>query len=156
MNESELKANISTREHIECVRNLINYIIIKLLQRGELHDQSKLVDPESKIFAEYTDKLRGVTYGSPQYKQFLLEIGPALEHHYANNRHHPEFHQNGIQGMNLIDLLEMFVDWYASCQRHADGDIFKSIEINQTRFNIDPKLVSILQETARMMKNDER
>jgi len=42
---------------------------------------------------------------------------PALEHHYALYRHHPEHFQNGIDDMNLIDLVEMFADWKASSER---------------------------------------
>lgn len=157
MNEAELQASIATREHIDVVRELLNYMVTQLLRRGELHDRSKLGSPESEIFAEYTTKLKGVTYGSDEYKQFLAEMRPALDHHYAWNRHHPEcYGKRGIGGMNLIDLLEMFVDWCASCQRHADGDIRKSIEINQTRFNMDPQLVAIFRNTVEMMRADGR
>jgi hypothetical protein len=157
VNEAELQANIATREHIDLVRELLNYMVTKLLDRGELHDRSKLASPESEVFAEYTAKLKGVTYGSEEYKQFLAEMKPALDHHYAWNRHHPECHgEKGIGGMNLIDLLEMFVDWCASCQRHADGNIRKSIDLNQTRFNMDPQLVAIFRNTVEMMRTDGR
>jgi hypothetical protein len=75
---------------------------------------------------------------------------PALDNHYANNRHHPEhFGEAGILGMNLIDLLEMLLDWKASSGRHSNGNIWRSIEINQRRFGYSDELKGILQNTIR-------
>ena len=54
---------------------------------------------------------------------------------------------SSINRMNLFDLLEMFIDWTAASQRHADGDINKSIEINTARFALSPQLVEILKNT---------
>lgn len=53
-----------------------------------------------------------------------------------------------ISGMNLFDLIEMFIDWCAACQRHADGDINKSIDINKDRFSMSPQLVQIFKNTV--------
>lgn len=77
----------------------------------------------------------------------LAEIKPALEHHYANNTHHPEFYPDGIRGMSLLDLVEMLCDWKAATLRHADGDIRKSIEINQSRFKYSDELKQVLLNT---------
>lgn len=33
-----------------------------------------------------------------------------LDHHYQNNDHHPEHFELGINGMNLLQLLEMLAD----------------------------------------------
>jgi hypothetical protein len=55
----------------------------------------------------------------------------------------------GINGMSLLDLVEMFCDWKAATERHADGDIKRSIEINQKRFNMTPQLASILENTRK-------
>jgi hypothetical protein len=133
MNDKE-DQRFKTLRHIEAVRNHLNAIIIELLQRAEQHDQSKLQGAEREAFDTHTSKLRGMTYGSQEYKACLAEIKPALEHHYAHNRHHPEHHRNGIKDMNLIDIVEMLCDWKASSMRHNDGNILKSIEMNQARF----------------------
>lgn len=90
----EKATNNDTFRHIERVRNLLNACIVELLRRGELHDQSKLTNPEVALFTEFTPKLAGSTYGSPEYEEFRRQMGPALEHHYANNRHHPEFYRS--------------------------------------------------------------
>ena len=76
-----------------------------------------------------------------------------LDHHYKHNPHHPEHHEAGVNGMTLIDLVEMFCDWLAAVERHADGDIFKSIEINTKRFNLSQQLVDILINTAKLFKS---
>jgi hypothetical protein len=118
------------------------------MRKGELHDQSKLESPEVEAFTEYTPKLAGCTYGSEEYKGYLAAIKPALDHHYANNKHHPEHWANGVNDMNLLDVLEMLCDWKAASERHNDGNIQKSIEINSKRFNLSPQLTEILKNTA--------
>lgn len=313
--------NYDTFRHIERVRNLINLFVLQLLKRGETHDQCKLESPEVELFTEWTPKLAASTYGSAEYQQMLKSIAPALEHHYANSRHHPEFfrsneiwseidgyeglykisnygnirnssnepiryyitpkgycrtqlsnmgvqknymvhrlvakafienpqnkpfvnHKDGhktnnrvgnlewvtssenlihaydtnlahgsvkyvvhcnelnittfgyeemenrlrekgyararasgvynavhnegkhldltftatnfeswmdspVNDMSLIDLVELFLDWKAASERHNDGNILKSIEINAQRFNLNPQLVSIFENTAK-------
>lgn len=137
-----------TLRHIEAVRNHLNACVRELLIRAEQHDQSKLQDPEREAFDRLTPLLRGSTYGSEEYHGFLEELKEPLAHHYENNRHHPEHFENGILGMNLIDLIELFCDWKSSGLRHADGDIYKSIEINQKRFGYSDETAQILRNTA--------
>ncbi len=140
-----------TQKHINRVEELMNKFAIQLNQRGILHDQSKLHEPELSIFCEYTEKLKTSTYGSEEYKTFLKEMKPTLDHHYANNRHHPEYFEKGIDDMNLVDLIEMLCDWKAASERHDNGDIYKSIELNEKRFNISPQLKQILINTAEVL-----
>src|SRR5699024_11996774 len=82
----------------------------KLLNRAVVHDKSKLESPELEIFTEYTPKLKSLTYGSDEYKASLEGLGEALKHHYANNSHHAEYYENGIDGMDLFDLVEMICE----------------------------------------------
>lgn len=145
----EKACNYDTFRHIERVRNLLNLCVKELLNRAEKHDQSKLEEPEVALFTEYTPKLASSTYGSQEYDGLKKAIKPALDHHYANNRHHPEHHKNGIDDMNLIDLLEMLLDWKAASERHNNGNIRKSIEINGDRFNMSPQLIRIFENTVK-------
>lgn len=148
LKKEEKATNYDTFRHIERVRNLLNSVAVELLKRGELHDQTKMESPEVELFAKYTDKLKDTTYGSEEYNQYKKEMQPALEHHYAHNRHHPEHFKNGVDDMNLLDIIEMLIDWKASSERHNDGNIRKSIEINAKRFNMSPQLVQIFENTA--------
>jgi len=141
-----------TNRHVALVRMLIRVFAVELLKRGEVHDESKLSEEELSIFVKYSPKLKSTTYGSPEYKQFLAEMKPALDNHYAKNSHHPEHFENGIRGMTLVDLVEMLLDWWASTKRHADGDIMRSIDLNERRFNIPPELADILKNTIRTLE----
>ena len=146
------KVYMQTVEHIEKVRKLIGMIRQELFMRGRDHDDSKLKKEEFEIFVEYTPKLWGTTYGSDEYKQYLEEMKPALDHHYKHNSHHPEHFEKGMDDMNLVDVLEMFCDWKAATMRHADGDIYKSIQINAERFGISDQLAKILTNTVKVFE----
>lgn len=143
--------NAATWAHIHQVRTYLTQFVDSLLTRMLEHDQSKLGPPEVELFAEYTPKLAGVTYGSDEYWKYLKEMKVALDHHYAHNSHHPEFHWRGIEGMDLRDIVEMLADWKAATERHDDGDLARSIQQNAERFGIEPQLVQILTNTAHQM-----
>jgi hypothetical protein len=135
-------------EHINKVRCHLELIGAHLDRRGEVHDASKLEEPEKSIFDEYTPKLKKCEFCSDEYKENLKGMGKGLAHHYQNNSHHPEHYDDGINGMCLIDLFEMLADWKAATERQKGGDIIKSIEYNKKRFNIDDQLDQILINTV--------
>ena len=136
-----------TVNHIARVRSLMAQMQHNLHVRGTVHDDSKLKSPEKEIFDVMTPKLKACTYGSDEYKGFLAEMKVALDHHYAANTHHPEHYKEGIRGMDLLDLIEMFCDWKAATERHADGSLEKSIQINQKRFNYSDDIKAIFENT---------
>jgi hypothetical protein len=139
-----------TLQHIHQVRIRLVEAVDNLVHRADVHDRSKLVEPELATYDIYTPKLRELVYGSPEYKQALADMGPALAHHYAENSHHPEHTERGIRGMSLLDLIEMTADWKAAGERHADGgDIMRSIALNQSRFGYSDELREILENTVR-------
>ncbi len=140
-----------TYEHIGRVRRYLGRAIVALLDRADGHDASKLVDPERETFDRVTPLLHGLSYGSAEYRAALESMGPALAHHYAANRHHPEFHAAGINGMTLIDLIEMLCDWRAATERHADGDLRRSLRQNQVRFGYSDELLGLLERTAEVL-----
>jgi hypothetical protein len=142
-------STLATLVHSRRVDELLLQLISGLQERVTQHDLSKLYDPEKLIFDEYTPKLKDTTYGSEEYKQYLAEMQVALDHHYAVNRHHPEHFATGVDGMNLIDLVEMLCDWKAATERHDDGDLERSLEVQRGRFNLSDQLVSILRNTAK-------
>jgi len=149
--KDEYDSTADTLLHIKRVSLLLNDAAAELLRRANVHDASKLKSPEKELFDEFTPKLKGVTYGSDQYKEFLAGLKVALDHHYSNNSHHPEHYENGVNGMDLFDLVEMFFDWKAASERHEDGNIFDSITINKGRFSISDQLAEILTNTAKKL-----
>jgi hypothetical protein len=89
---------------------------------------------------------------SKEERAALDAVKDSLIHHYANNRHHPEFYAiSGVYGMNLLDLLEMVCDWKAAGEMSANGSFQQSIEYNTERFSLTPELVRILENTGREM-----
>lgn len=142
-----------TLKHIDQVHKFIYIVIRKLEERTKEHDKSKLSEPEKSIFDEYTPKLKDSTYMSDEYKQFLEEMKPALDHHYAENRHHPEHFYNGIDGMNIVDIIEMFCDWKAASTRHKDGNFHMSILNNANRFDMSEQLTKIFFNSVDLFKN---
>jgi hypothetical protein len=136
--------------HINRVRQLVGVVVDDLRTRAFEHDRSKLQSPEKEAFDAITPRLRDVEYGSEEYRATMREFRPAIEHHQQNNDHHPEyFGDEGIAGMNLIQLTEMLCDWKAAGERHEDGgDLYRSIEINQQRFGYDDGIRRLLENTA--------
>lgn len=72
-----------------------------------------------------------------------------MQHHYTHNSHHPEHFANGVSGMSLLDVMEMFCDWKAASEQHKNGSIERSIHINRERFGFSEQLASILENTWR-------
>ena len=44
-------------------------------------------------------------YGSQEYKEVAKKLGPAWSHHCQVNDHHPQHFEDGVRGMNLIQLV---------------------------------------------------
>jgi hypothetical protein len=137
-----------TLTHIRRVQELLGEAILNLHARSADHDVTKLMEPEKSMFDRFTPLLRDTEYGSEDYKRILDEMRQtALKHHYEHNSHHPEHYPEGIRGMSLFDILEMLIDWKAAGERHATGNIWRSLELNQDRWNLSDDLARILANT---------
>jgi len=150
-----------TRKHQQEVAKRLIKFAAELLDRATKHDESKLHEPEYTKFAAATRKLKGLTYGSPEYKKQLKKLGVALDHHYENNKHHPEYNAYSgclklINGMDLVDLIEMLFDWEAATLRHDDGCIFRSIDQQQKKLDFDDTLKMLLTNTIHFFKNKNK
>jgi hypothetical protein len=104
------------------------------MKRAIVHDMSKYSKAESSAFAKNIFKLKKTVYGTPEYQVLLDELGPALDHHYRKNSHHPEHWKHGIKDMGPLDELEMLVDWKSATRRMKRAGIHSSIEKNAKRF----------------------
>ena len=138
-------------KHKKVISAYLGVIMLDLLRRAVEHDDSKFSPEEFSTFEQATPKLKDLVYGSDKYKQVLKEIEAAVQHHYQVNRHHPEHFENGINGMNLVDLIEMVCDWVAASQRVKEGDIYKSLDINRDRFGISEQLLLVIKNTIDLL-----
>lgn len=155
---AEYDSTQDTQEHIGRVHGYLIGAAGELVRRGNIHDASKLLPPEKEYFDKYTPLLANVAYGSKEYAESTKSMKPALDHHYANNSHHPQHYgEQGIDGMNLFDLIEMFFDWKASGERHPEGNIYKSIGINKGRkkINMSEQVAKIFVNTAKYLGYEE-
>jgi hypothetical protein len=143
------QAELVTRRHIARVSELLGEAACELICRGAAHDRSKLTEEEMQPLArlqEVIDREGQAAYGSEEYKRRTAMLGPMTAHHYAHNSHHPEHYPAGIDGMNLFDVLEMFLDWKAASERGEEGTI--GLSHSAERFGIEPQLLNILLNTA--------
>ncbi len=141
----------SVVEHKLLVAAYMQIVTDELFKRAVEHDYSKFSPEEFNPFEAAIPKFQNLEYGSDEYKQSLNEISSAIQHHYKVNRHHPEYFENGINDMNLIDLIEMVCDWIAASQRGIDGDIYKSLKINKERFKINEQLLTTIKNTVDLL-----
>lgn len=141
-------ASVATIVHNTASIDLAN-LSSRLSARAEVHDLSKFHPPERETFEVFTPKLKTLVYGSDEYKQALADMGTGLQHHYAVNSHHPEYHENGVLGMSLMDLIEMFCDWVAACDMKR---VQLNIEQHAVRFDISPRLAHLLAVTCKQLR----
>lgn len=138
-----------TLHHRQRVAQLLCEFAAELIERGRVHDMSKY-DPEEKgpLDEMQLDILANgqVPYGSPAYKERTARLAGMLEHHYANNRHHPEHYPDGIHGMTLGDIVEMFFDWKAASERGEQPTMGLAIACRSK--GVAPQLEDIFENTA--------
>jgi hypothetical protein len=148
MADGTYDSTLDTMRHSRRVDELLLQVVVALQGRVTRHDLSKMAPPEKAVFDRVTPQLKASTYGSEQYKASLADIGDVLVHHYGANRHHPEHFEAGIAGMTLVDVIEMLADWKAATERHDDGSLARSLDIQEERFGIEPQLMALLRNTA--------
>lgn len=141
-----------TEAHIDRVGDYIQRFIEELDYRASVHDVSKLLPPEKELFDIYSPLLKTLVFNSPEYKESLAKLKPALDHHYAVNDHHPEHYPDGVNGMNIFALTEMIADWKAASERQATSVL--NLTACFERFKIEPQLQSIIRNTAEYMNWD--
>lgn len=116
----------------------------------ESHDDSKFNLDELREAVRNSNKLKGLTYGSPEFEDKLQEIIDEGVLHYERNSHHIEGNTNGVSDMDLIDLLVALCDWISACENYG-GSIYESISIAQRRFNMSDEVVNLLNNTIKRL-----
>lgn len=140
-------SRIDTLSHSRRVGELLGDAIHDLVNRSTSHDLSKLTEPELSTYNEFVPLLREAEFGTEEYERIRQAMGPGLAHHYEHNAHHPESSEYGVDGMTLVDLIEMLADWKAAAERN-DGRLGDGIAKCVHRFGIGDQLTRILCETA--------
>lgn len=138
-------------EHKMKVQIMMDKLSREFLTRGRRHDNSKLKSPEKEIYSEHHERLRVAKYGTPEYKGVMEKIKPAVQHHYADNDHHPEHFNDGIFDMNLIQITEMLVDWVAVANEKGT-DIIDDLPTLMENHGIPENYYMIFKNTILYLK----
>jgi hypothetical protein len=138
-------------EHIEKVQFHLDRCATDLDARVILHDASKLEEPELSGYAGLAEAVKDLKYGTPEYRAAFQPFKAIIQHHYAANDHHPEHFGAGVDGMNLLQIIEMLCDWKAASERFGGGDFAESLKVSVARFEIEPQLENILRNTAKYL-----
>ncbi|MFC1431555.1 DUF5662 family protein [Streptacidiphilus sp. N1-3] len=147
--DTPFDSTADTLRHSLRVADLMGGPIKELIDRSVRHDLSKTREPELSTYDRFAPGLREAAYGTEEHSALVGAMAEGLRHHYAHNRHHPEHFPDGINGMTLVDLIEMLADWKAATERGQDGDLARSLQVNRERFGITAQLMAILSNTAR-------
>jgi hypothetical protein len=141
-------------QKLSTYRETLHFIVGELFQRASVHDNSKFSDEEFPLYDGAFDDLQRYAYGDEEYKACLRTIKPAIKHHHAVNDHHPKFFQNGIEGMHLVQLIEMTCDWMAASER-SKTDIATGLQKNKEHYGIDDEVFQCIQRTVNVLRENK-
>lgn len=146
MNE-ETRALATILRHQKQVSFLLRELAREFERRADLHDQSKLQLDELGGFIEINRIAREHPFGSEKYNQSLKD-NDAIALHFSRNRHHPEYHRDGIEDMDFIDFVEMVCDWIAANQTYGTTSWEDTIAEQQRRFALMPWRLALIETIA--------
>ena len=153
----ELDLTLNVMNHRAILMKYAHNFIVRLLNRVNTHDDSKLREPELSLFSSNAREFyEGKTYYDESYIELKKSVEIAIQNHYAHNRHHPEHFEDGINDMNILDILEMLLDWIASNDKYDNNieNVVEMLAIQKERFHISDQLHGILILTAKMLLTD--
>lgn len=147
-------------QHKRAVSVFLSFLIGNLEDRAKTHDDSKLSPEEFNVYDQVGPSLKAAAFGSEEYKAGLAQLGSALAHHYATNRHHPEYFKpkngkpGGIPAMDLVDVTEMLCDWVASALAKGNDPLKGMTEVLFPKYRVDGDLQAILSNTVKSLLED--
>ena len=134
-------------QHKEGVKNYLEIITMLLNTRALTHDNSKSSEEEYKYYKMANSVNRNDFKTYEEYLDYITPtLNKGLKHHYENNRHHPEFFDNGIDDMTLIDIMEMIADWCIAIKQNGK-DLYEEIQYNFDKYNVSEQLRKIIINT---------
>ena len=141
-------------QHIQWLMEGMCFVQTAIMHRLLTHDRTKIEPPELEAYAEVVPAFKGLVFGSEEHIANGKRLGPAWKHHTEHNLHHPEHHPDGIDGMTLIDLIEMVCDWRAAALRRGSFDVEQSLNVLRDRHGISPQLENVIRNTGRWLAEE--
>jgi hypothetical protein len=132
-------------------RYYVSFFLMKLIEdlflRSNVHDVSKHSDEEFEGFRKSIYYLKGPWGQENRPPEILEQLNESLQIHYKRNDHHPEHFENGMEDMDLVQLLELIADWRAAMIGQDNHDIDETIATGQERFGYPDFMAKILKNT---------
>lgn len=125
-------------KHREAVREIMLRLGRVIARRSWDHDTSKLEPDELPAYEKYVPLLEAAATAE-EFGRLMAEFKPTRDLHKSRNRHHVEFHKNGAEDMDLVDLVEMFAD--------AVSGTRGTVEERIAKLDIPEVLIQILYNT---------
>lgn len=113
-------------------------LAVALMYRANIHDNSKLVGSELKLFTELYGNQESFINPNIQLSDSQKEI---IEKHWENNKHHPEHFEN-LNEMSELDIIEMSCDWYARSIQYGTNFMEFIKTRQEVRFHFPQKMFS--------------
>ena len=136
----EVKALVTIQRHIVTVQKYLNRLSQELQRRALEHDLSKFSKGEFSGFVEVNRIAKEHPYPSPSLKD-----NKTIALHFSRNRHHPEYHTNGIADMSLLDIVEMAIDWKAASETYGNNDLKAVLAKQQERFTMSDRHMWLIE-----------
>jgi len=116
---------------------------IRLIERGYKHDISKFSGIEFRYL-----------HSGPDVDSDDLQL--AIEEHQSQNDHHPEFHSEGIEGMNKVQIAELCCDWLARAQEFGTSlrDWIDEKAVDKYNINKRGKQYKLIKEYVDLLLQD--
>ena len=138
MDTKELEDLRRMIKHSQGVGLLLMKVCKELMVRSITHDASKFLEEDLDRHIEAAQRKQeliekhGMTHDGDMDRNFREEYKEIADEHARRNRHHVEHHTHGFLDMDLMDVLEMLLDW---CQSAADNgdDVEENNSIGITR-----------------------
>ena len=126
-------------------------LAILLLNRANIHDNSKLVGPELELLSSIYGNQSAFIDPKVQLSNNEKDV---IEKHWENNRHHPE-HFEDFDNMSELDILEMVCDWYARSMQYGT-DFLEFVRVRQeTRFHFSDEMFEKVYKYCEILEKNE-
>lgn len=126
-------------------------LAIMLLNRANIHDNSKLIGPELELLSSIYGNQSAFINPNVQLSNSEKDV---IEKHWENNRHHPE-HFEDFDKMSELDILEMVCDWYARSMQYGT-DFLDFVKVRQeTRFKFPKNMFEKIYKYCEVLTSEE-
>ena len=133
------------------VQDKLSTVARELISRGRTHDNSALGSPEIEVYHRFFSEYRKYKIGDPRKDEVFAQMAEAIGHHFQYNDHHPEHFENGINDMDLIQLMQFTAD-IMSWSEQEQVDIFEILPMIRDKCGMVDQVYNLICNTITEIK----